>query len=304
MSVGMLSKPFTHQVPATGIPSTLYLAHIFYVAPATPQALALFAWKVFNPKMPSNKAILKIARPDQAPEIFFSIQGEGKNLGQPSVFVRTSLCNLHCVWCDTDYTWNWRGTRFAHVRDAEPAYEKYDIKTVVAELAVEEVAALVQQYPCKNVVLTGGEPMMQQEGLLALMEALGPDYWFEIETNGAILPGPAFDARIDQYNVSPKLANSGNPRKLREKAQVYRFFAQHPGAFFKFVIAAPEDLDEMLQLVEHYAIPASRVYLMPEGAAEAALREKQAWLVEVCKRHGFHFTSRLHILIYGNKRGV
>ena len=251
-----------------------------------------------------KKTRLKIARPDARPEVFYSIQGEGKNLGQPSIFVRTSLCNLHCIWCDTDYTWNWKGTRFAHVRDAEPGYEKFDIKEVVAELPVEEVAGLVRQYPCRNVVLTGGEPMMQQEGLTGLMEALGEEYWFEIETNGTLLPEPAFDARIDQYNVSPKLANSNNPQKLREKPKAYRFFAQSPKAAFKFVIAEPQDLKEVLALIERYAIPAERVYLMPEGTTEAGLAEKQQWLVEVCKEQGFHFTSRLHILIYGNKRGV
>lgn len=247
---------------------------------------------------------LKIACPGAQPEIFYSIQGEGKNLGQPSIFVRTSLCNLHCIWCDTDYTWNWKGTRFAHVRDAEPGYEKFDIKAVVAELSVEEVAALVRQYPCRNIVLTGGEPMMQQEGLLALMEALGEGYWFEIETNGTLMPGAAFDARINQYNVSPKLANSNNPQKLREKPKAYRFFAQNPKAVFKFVIAEQEDMQEVLTLARHYAIPAEKIYLMPEGASGAGLAEKQQWLVEVCKQYGFHFTSRLHILIYGNKRGV
>ena len=250
------------------------------------------------------KTLLKIARPDVHPEVFYSIQGEGKNLGQPSIFVRTSLCNLHCIWCDTDYTWNWKGTRFAHFKDAEPDYEKFDIKEVVAELPVEEVARLVRQYPCKNVVLTGGEPMMQKEGLLALMEELGERYWFEIETNGTLIPEPVFDARINQYNVSPKLANSNNPQKLREKPGAYRFFAQSSKSVFKFVIAEREDMEEVMSLIGRYAIPAEKVYLMPEGTSEAGLAEKQQWLVEVCKQHGFNFTSRLHILIYGNKRGV
>ncbi len=247
---------------------------------------------------------IKIAQPDGAPEIFHSIQGEGKNLGQPSIFVRTALCNLHCIWCDTDYTWNWKGTRFPHVYDSRPGYEKYNIEEVVAELTVEKVAALVRKYPCKNVVLTGGEPMMQQEGLLELMDELGEDYWFEIETNGTIIPKLAFDARINQYNVSPKLANSNNPQRLREKPKAYRFFADNSKAVFKFVIADPEDLDEVLSLIEKYDISSKKVYLMPEGISAESLADKQAWLVEVCKKHGFHFTSRLHVLIYGSKRGV
>ena len=146
--------------------------------------------------------------------------------------------------------------------------------------------------------------MMQQEGLLALMEELGPDYWFEIETNGTIIPETVFDGRINQYNVSPKLANSNNPKKLREKPGAYRFFAENPKAMFKFVIDQQSDLEEVLHLAAHYGIPAEKIYLMPEGTSQKSLSEKQAWLVEVCKQYGFYFTSRLHVLIYGNRRGV
>jgi organic radical activating enzyme len=248
--------------------------------------------------------MIKIAKPDQHPEIFYSIQGEGKNLGQPSIFVRTSLCNLHCRWCDTDYTWNWKGTRFTHDKDQEPGYKKFDKKEVIAEMSVAEVAELVRQFPCKNVVLTGGEPMIQQEQLVELMEMLGPDYWFEIETNGTLRPTVEFDALIHQYNVSPKLANSNNPPQLRERPKVYRYFAANPKAVFKFVLTQRSELEEVLSLVNKYEIPPERVYLMPEGTAAAELAAKQTWLVEVCKAEGFHFTSRLHVWIYGDKRGV
>ncbi|WP_170254480.1 7-carboxy-7-deazaguanine synthase QueE [Phaeodactylibacter luteus] len=247
---------------------------------------------------------IKLAQPDQEPEIFYSIQGEGKNLGQPSIFVRTSLCNLHCSWCDTDYTWNWKGTRFRHDRDAEPGYEKFDKARHIAEMPLEKVAEAIAAFPCKNVVLTGGEPMLQQPQLTALMQMLGPDYWFEVETNGTLLPEPGFDERINQYNVSPKLANSNNSQKLRERPKVYRFFAQSPKAHFKFVLSDVQELEEVLALVRKYGLPPQSVYLMPEGTTAGRLAEKQAWLIEACKAHGFHFTSRLHILVYGNKRGV
>lgn len=247
---------------------------------------------------------IKIAKPDEVPEIFYSIQGEGKNLGQPSIFVRTSLCNLHCSWCDTDYTWNWEGTRFTHDNDALPGYRKFKKTEVIAEMALEEVMAAIQQYPCKNVILTGGEPMLQQAALTALMQSLGGAYWFEVETNGTLLPDPAFDAVVQQYNVSPKLSNSNNSRKLRERPKVYEYFARSDKAYFKFVVATPAELQEVQELVERYAIAPSRVYLMPEGTNTESLAEKQSWLVEACKAHGFRFTSRLHIFIYGNKRGV
>jgi 7-carboxy-7-deazaguanine synthase len=250
---------------------------------------------------------LKLARLHGRPEIFFSIQGEGKSIGAPSVFVRTSLCNLHCVWCDTDYTWNWTGTRFAHANDARPGYRKFDKKDWIAECSPAEIAGAVQAFPCKNVVLTGGEPLLQQTGLTDLMRVLrekSADYRFEVETNGTLMPTPDFEAAVDQYNVSPKLENSGNSQKLREKVAVYRFFAQNPKANFKFVVAAPADLTEVLDLLQKYAIPPEKVWLMPEGTTAAVLARRRKWLIEICKNHGFRYSDRLHVQVWGAKKGV
>lgn len=255
----------------------------------------------------TNIHALQLARLHGRPEIFFSIQGEGKSVGVPSVFVRTSLCNLHCIWCDTDYTWNWKGTRFPHVNDAKPGYRKFDKKEWIAVCDIAEVAAAVAVFPCKNVILTGGEPMLQQAGLTALAAALrsiSPDYRFEVETNCTMLPSPEFDAAIDQYNVSPKLENSGNVRRLREKPAVYRFFAASSKANFKFVIAEKKDLDEVLALIEVYGIAAEKVWLMPEGTSAKMLSARRRWLVEICKEHGFRYSDRLHVQIWGAKKGV
>jgi 7-carboxy-7-deazaguanine synthase len=248
--------------------------------------------------------MIKIAKPGEEPEIFYSIQGEGKNLGQPSIFVRTSLCNLHCIWCDTDYTWNWKNTRFRHNNDQQATYQKFDMEEVIANMEVEAVAAKVRSFPCKNIVLTGGEPLLQQEALTKLMHQLGPGYWFEVETNGTIVPEPSFDQKIHQYNVSPKLENSGNSQRLREKKEAYTFFANSEKAHFKYVLDSEEGLEEVLGLIGRYKIEPSRVYLMPEGIDAGVLQERQAWIVDICKTHGFHFTSRMHVLIYGDKRGV
>lgn len=250
---------------------------------------------------------LKIARLNGQLEIFYSIQGEGKSAGIPSVFVRTSLCNLHCIWCDTDYTWNWEGTPFAHVNDANPEYRKFHKKTWMARCSVGEIAERVLAYPARNVVLTGGEPMMQQPALVALMHLLRQHdaaYRFEVETNGTLLPHSNFEAAIDQYNVSPKLANSNNPQRLREKAAVYRYFAQNPKAWFKFVVAQLKDLEEVLLLQERYAIASEKIWLMPEGHTRQALARRRRWLVEACKTHGFRYTDRLHVQIWGNQKGV
>jgi 7-carboxy-7-deazaguanine synthase len=250
---------------------------------------------------------MKIAKLNDKPEIFYSIQGEGKNLGRPSIFVRASLCNLHCLWCDTDYTWNWEGTRFRHQHDELPGYQKFKMEEQIVEMSTEELVEEIRQHPCLNLVLTGGEPLMQQQGWVELMQALrnrDAGYGFEVETNGTKLPTEAFDRLIDQYNVSPKLANSGNKRSLREKPEAYAFFAQSPKAHFKFVIQNQSDLEEVQQLIERYALSPENIYLMPEGTSPETLRSRQQWLVEVCKQQGFHYTDRLHVHIYGAKRGV
>lgn len=250
---------------------------------------------------------MKIARLHEGPEIFFTIQGEGKSLGRPSVFVRSSLCNLYCEWCDTDYTWNWQGTTFRHQRDAEPGYQKFDKQTQIVRLTPAEVAQQVRAFPCTNVVLTGGEPMLQQDDWVALMRhlrAIDSAYWFEVETNGTLMPTGDFDTLLDQYNVSPKLANSGVEPRQREIPEVLRFFAASDKAVFKFVVNDPADLEEVGDLVARYRLPRQRVYLMPEGTASEQLRERQQWLVAECLKHNFNFTDRLHIHIWGNKRGV
>src|SRR5690606_13922744 len=110
---------------------------------------------------------MKLARLGEGPEIFFSLQGEGKSLGAPSVFVRSSRCNLYCSWCDTPYTWNWSGTGFAH--DSAP---KFDMHAHTIELGVPDVVAWVRRWPCRRVVLTGGEPLLQAADCAALVRAL------------------------------------------------------------------------------------------------------------------------------------
>jgi len=250
---------------------------------------------------------LQLALLHGRPEVFYSIQGEGKNAGLPAVFIRTSLCNLHCIWCDTDYTWNWEGTPFAHINDQDPSYRKYDKKNWIARCSVGKVVEQVLAFPCRNVVLTGGEPLLQQQALVALMHLLRQHdaaYRFEIETNGTLLPLPDFEAAIDQYNVSPKLSNSSNPRRLREKPAVYRYFAQNPKAYFKFVITQEADLEEVLALLGHYGIPTEKIWLMPEGSTQETLQRRREWVVEACKTYGFRYTDRLHVQIWGSRKGV
>ena len=149
--------------------------------------------------------------------------------------------------------------------------------------------------------------MLQQAGLVQLMRQLtaySEDYHFEVETNGTLIPSPEFDQQIHQYNVSPKLQNSGNPQKLREKAGAFRFFARSPKANFKFVVSEPSDLEEILSLLQRYDIPSERVWLMPEGSSATVLNKRRKWLVEICKKHGFRYSDRIHVQIWGAKKGV
>ncbi len=248
---------------------------------------------------------MKLAKLNGKPEIFYSIQGEGKSIGKPAIFIRLSLCNLHCVWCDTDYTWNWKSTPFPHVKDYQKGYQKYIKKDWIVEVSVTEIISEIVDYPCKRIILTGGEPLMQQKELIPLVEALKKlDYTIEVETNGTITPLQELDQHIDQYNVSPKLENSNNSKRLREKTKAYTYFNANKRAVFKFVIDKQDDLEEIEMLIGNYKIAVDKVYLMPQGTTGKQLMAKQQWLIEICKAKGYNYTDRLHILIYGDKRGV
>jgi 7-carboxy-7-deazaguanine synthase len=245
---------------------------------------------------------MKLARLGDGPEIFFSLQGEGKNLGAPSVFVRTSRCNLYCSWCDTPYTWNWSGTSFAH-----EVGTKFDMHAQTLELDVHGVARWVRRWPCRRVVLTGGEPLLQAQDCAALareLRASDPEYVFEIETNGTLLPPAELDGSIDQYTVSAKLANSGVERSLRLRHEALAFFASSPKSVFKFVVAGSADVEQVRELVSAHRILADRVYLMPQASSPARLDELGPSIAAACLANGFRYSDRLHIHLFGNRPGV
>jgi len=253
------------------------------------------------------ETMIKLAKLNGEPEIFFSIQGEGRNLGSPSVFIRLSLCNLYCVWCDTDYTWNWKGTDFAHVKDSDALYTKYTKEEVIIQMTDEQIIETIESYQCANLVFTGGEPLVQQKDLLHLLKTLrekNAGYRMEIETNGTIIPSEEMDALLDQYNVSVKLTNSKIRERERIRPEAIGFFSATPKSNFKFVVDSEIDVDEVLQIVNEFNINPRKVYLMPQGMTVQSLREKQQWVIEKCKKYSFNYTDRLHIQIYGDKRGV
>lgn len=250
---------------------------------------------------------MKLAKLGDGPEIFHTIQGEGVSVGAPAVFIRASRCNLHCVWCDTDHTWNFEGTPWPHEKEALPGYAKHRKTEVTCEIEPLEAAARILTYGCPRTVITGGEPLLQESAFLEMIGHVRerqPEHQFEVETNGTRIPSPAFHEAVNQFNVSPKLANAGMPESLRLNAAALRFFAASPKAWFKFVVAEPTDLEEIEALLTAHALPRSRVLLMPEGRTCADLDRHAIWLAETCRDRGFRFCDRLHIRLWGDKRGV
>ncbi len=249
------------------------------------------------------KLILATIKPG-VPEIFHSLQGEGVSAGRPSVFVRLSGCNLHCHWCDTPYTWNFEGTPHPHRDDQVDLATKYDRSENRLAWPIESVAVEIRRFDCPNIVFTGGEPLLQQPGLAALCEMLGPGHHIEIESNGTVALTSRFDSHVHQLNLSPKLSHSANADGDRLNPRVIAGYARDPRAWFKFVVATEEDVAEVEALAEAHAIPAGRIVLMPEGVTSEALRQRMTWLVPLCLARGYRLSDRLHIHLYGDTRGT
>lgn len=227
-------------------------------------------------------------------ETFHSLQGEGSLAGVPSFFIRTSGCNLRCAWCDTPYaSWNPEGSH----------------------LTVEQLLAELEEHPLtRHVVLTGGEPMIAKDVriLAAALRATGRH--LTIETAATVAPD---GIGCDLASLSPKLLNSApDPlahaswRKRHEatrwQPEVVRAWIDAYPFQFKFVVARPEDVEELEHMLAALRrdIPRHQVLLMPEATTLERMRERSAWLGEVCKARGYRYAHRLHIELYGHRRGT
>jgi len=222
-------------------------------------------------------------------EIFESLQGEGASTGAPCVFVRLAQCNLHCTWCDTKYTWD---------------FERYRYEDEVREQSVAEVAERVNAAASRRLVLTGGEPLLQQRALKELFARLAPDITVEVETNGTIAPEPATLSRVNQWNVSPKLANAGDPEQFRIRPEVLAAFRDSNLAYLKLVVNGDADYAEADALVLRLAWPKDRVLLMPEATDREQLRARSFAVAEAARARSFRFSSRLHLELWGGRRGT
>ena len=221
-------------------------------------------------------------------EIFESIQGEGNNAGKPAVFLRIAECNLKCVWCDTKYTWDWKN---------------YDYSKEVNEMSIKEVRQSLEQFRIRHLVITGGEPLMQQDDLAELLTFLKPKFYVEVETNGTILPNNALSVLVDQWNVSPKTKNSGNPLEMCEDNECYTFFSKKKNCYFKYVVESEEDLIEINQLISKYNLEKERVLLMTQAMTKEEILAKEKNVFTLSKKNSLGFSPRLHVIRWGSQRG-
>ena len=224
----------------------------------------------------------------QVNEIFKSIQGEGPNFGKPAIFLRTAQCNLKCTWCDTKYTWDWKN---------------YDFSKEVKEMTIDEIKDAIVNLEIKHLVITGGEPLLQQDDLADLLSFLKPDFYVEVETNCTILPNKMLTDLIDQWNVSPKTKNSGNPLELCENNECYYFFANQENAFFKYVVEDETDMPEIKKFVTKYKIPEKRVQLMTQASTKEEISIREKSISKLAKSNNFAFSPRLHVAMWGSQRG-
>jgi 7-carboxy-7-deazaguanine synthase len=212
-------------------------------------------------------------------EVFCSIQGEGVSLGFPSVFVRLQGCSVGCTWCDTKYSWDPQKGRAL------------------------SLAALVDQVRVAspdNVVVTGGEPLEHPAFAPLVLALHDAGKRVEVETAGVDVPPTV---PVDQWNVSLKLASSGVPASRRLRADAIVSFREL-GAWFKFVVGAERDVEEVVAIQSRYELPSSRILLMPLGMRREEQTAMMQPVVDWCRHHGFRFSPRVHILLWGARRGV
>ena len=216
-----------------------------------------------------------------------TFQGEGPSVGQRAGFVRLGRCNLDCQWCDSKFSWDWA---------------QYDPDRELSTWSTGQVLGQLEGMHVDLVVITGGEPLLQQRAMVPLLEGCRVRGWrVEVETNGTLRPAVA-DGLVTRWNVSPKLANSGIPVDRRYRPDVLRAFEATGRTIFKFVVTAPEDLDEIATMVSECAL--SSVYVMPEGTDAGTIEKRLQQLAEPVLARGWHLTPRLHITIWGDRRGV
>ncbi len=220
-----------------------------------------------------------------------TFQGEGPSLGRRAGFVRLGRCDLTCAWCDTPYTWDWKGRNGV----------VFDPSVELRRRSVLDLVQAVDSMDVGLVVVTGGEPLLQRRGVEALVAALHERSCdVEIETNGRHLPLTVASGRV-AHNVSPKLASSGVRYDERIRPDVLRAHVE-AGSAFKFVCGEVSELDEVARLVEVADLPASQVWISPLGTDAATISRSLRDLADPVVARGWNLTTRLHTLCWGDER--
>lgn len=220
-------------------------------------------------------------------------QGEGPHTGQRVAFVRLGGCNLHCWWCDTAYTW-----------DAS----RYDLRAELSREPVDTIVSKVLDTHPHRVIVSGGEPLLHQEqtgwhDLLTQLATAGVPV--DVETNGTTAP-TAFTARhVDTFVVSPKLAHAGDPAQQRFRIGALRALAdlaERGSAVMKVVAVGPRHVAQAARLAATVGWPLSQVWVMPEGTDTTTLLARHAEVADAALNEGVNFTTRLHVLTWGEER--
>jgi 7-carboxy-7-deazaguanine synthase len=222
-------------------------------------------------------------------EIFDSLQGEGASTGAPATFLRLALCNLSCRFCDTAYTWDFSRFRYED-----------EVTLLSLDVLVERLSAACG----RRLIVTGGEPLVQWKALEQLFERLPRDLTIEIETNGTLAPSARLLERVDQWNVSPKLENSGETPENRLNERALTTLRESGRAFLKLVVSSEADADEAVRLAARLAWPVDRVFFMPLAATREELSARSGLVAREALSRGVRFSSRLHVELWGGRRGV
>lgn len=255
-------------------------------------------------------------------EYFYSIQGEGPFVGQPSLFLRMAGCNLRCGAVgreldDVDPVEDEPVDGASWICDTIPEWKEPDYTFSPSEFVVqlEDNDWLDPVLENAHIVLTGGEPTLPKhqsavESLYELFGEMNASPFLEVETNGTIVPTDSFDGYVNQYNVSLKLSNSGHSERRRLQSDAINWHVDNFrssgefGSLFKFVVGAEEDVSEIESLVDEYDIPRRMVMVMPAGQTQEQLSETYELVAELSKTNQWRFSPRLHINVWNRQTGV
>jgi organic radical activating enzyme len=241
-------------------------------------------------------------------EAFYSLQGEGQTMGRPSVFIRLAGCNLMCggqgtqkdgklhngaTWrCDTIEVWL-KGKKKSHAELVNELDIKFDF--------------IIRLKLGAHLIITGGEPMLQQEAIIDFLYYLETTYrvnpYTEIETNGTVEPLKDLIDIVDLFNVSPKLSNSGEPYEKRIHPEVLFKFVKLVSQF-KFVISDLHDISETHSIIKKIKIPNHMVWFMPAASTKQELEDIQNSVAQYAVVNHYNYSNRLHIQIWNQKTGV